>query len=210
MFITFEGPEGSGKSTQIGQLAAFLRAQGYDVVQTREPGGTPIGDQIRACLHDVANTAMQPETEMLLYAASRAQLVREVIQPALTAGKIVVCDRYVDSTLAYQGFGRDLNQSDLADLVRIATGGLMPDLTLLLDVDVAAGLARRSDGGEEMNRLDLESLAFHERVRAGYHTLVAADPARWEVVDASRPIPAIQQTLQTIVLKRLQAITKSN
>ena len=156
MFITLEGPEGAGKTTQLRALAGFLRDCGYDVVTTREPGGTPIGDQIRHVLHDTANTAMSPTAEMLLYAASRAQLVAEVIRPALVAGRVVLCDRYADSTLAYQGFGRGLDGDMLATLTAIATGGLRPDLTLLLDLDVVRGLARRRDEGEEMNRLDLK------------------------------------------------------
>ena len=153
MFITLEGPEGSGKSSQIGLLADFLEQQGFSVVVTREPGGTLIGDQIRHVLHDVANTAMSPAAELLLYSASRAQLVHELIRPALAAGQVVLCDRYADSTLAYQGYGRNLNLTDLQTITQFATGGLKPDLTLLLDIDVERGLARRRDGGEEMNRL---------------------------------------------------------
>ena len=204
MFITLEGPEGSGKSSQIGLLAAFLRRQGYGVVQTREPGGTPIGDQIRACLHDVNNTAMTAVTELLLYSASRAQHVAELIRPALAQGQVVLCDRFADSSIAYQGYGRGVDLDELHFLTRIATQGLRPDLTLLLDIDVARGLARRQTGGDEMNRLDLETLAFHERVRQGYHTLGAAEPERWVVVDGERPLPTIQADLQTIVLQRLR------
>lgn len=204
MFITLEGPEGSGKSSQIGLLAAFLRRQGYGVVQTREPGGTPIGDQIRACLHDVNNTAMTAVTELLLYSASRAQHVAELIRPALAQGQVVLCDRFADSSIAYQGYGRGVDLDELHFLTRIATQGLRPDLTLLLDIDVARGLARRQTGGDEMNRLDLETLAFHERVRQGYHSLAAAEPERWVVVDGERPLSTIQADLQTIVLQRLR------
>jgi len=203
MFITLEGPEGSGKSSQIGLLAAFLREQGYDVVQTREPGGTRIGDQIRHCLHDVTNTEMTAVTEVLLYAASRAQHVAELIRPALAAGQVVLCDRFADSTLAYQGYGRGLNLDDLLALTRIATGGLKPHLTLLLDIDVERGLARRQVGGEEMNRLDLEAVSFHQRVRQGYHTLATAEPERWVVVNADRPVAVVQADLCTAVLARL-------
>ena len=131
MFITFEGPEGSGKSSQIPLLASFLRDLGKSVLVTREPGGTEIGDQIRICLHDVANTAMIPETEFLLYSASRAQLVNEVIRPALAEGKIVLCDRFADSSIAYQGYGRRLNLENLLNITRFATGGLIPDITFL-------------------------------------------------------------------------------
>jgi dTMP kinase len=204
MFITFEGPEGSGKTSQIVLLAAYLREQGYEVVQTREPGGTSIGDQIRAVLHDVGNGEMQSETELLLYSASRAQLVRELVQPALAAGKIILCDRYADSTIAYQGYGRGLDLDELRLLTQFATGGLKPYLTLLLDIDVERGLARRQGNGEEMNRLDLEAVSFHQKVRRGYHTLVEAEPERWKVVDADRSVVAIQQDLREIVLDTLK------
>jgi dTMP kinase len=203
MFITLEGPEGSGKTTQLRLLTAFLREQGYHVVATREPGGTPIGDQIRCVLHDTANTAMSPTAELLLYAASRAQLVDQVIRPALAAGQIVLCDRYADSTMAYQGYGRGLDLDTLATLTAIATSGLRPDLTLLLDLDVERGLARRRDEGEEMNRLDLETIAFHRRVRDGYLTLCAADPARWRLIDADRPAATVQADVQRIVMERI-------
>jgi dTMP kinase len=200
MFITLEGPEGGGKTTQLRALAGFLRDCGHDVVTAREPGGTAIGDQIRHVLHDTANAAMSPTAEMLLYAASRAQLVAEVIRPALAAGRVVLCDRYADSTMAYQGYGRSLDRDALAALTTIATGGLWPDLTLLLDVDVERGLARRRDEGEEMNRLDLEAVAFHQRVRDGYLTLAAAEPARWQIIDADRPPDAVQDDLRCVVL----------
>lgn len=204
MFITLEGPEGSGKSTQLRLLTTFLREHGFNVVATREPGGTPIGDEIRGILHHVDNTAMSPITEVLLYAASRAQLVSEIIRPALVAGKLVICDRYIDSTFAYQGYGRGLDQDMLKALTSIATGDLWPDLTLLLDVEVSTGLARRLSEGEEMNRLDLEESAFHERVRRGYHRLAQSQPDRWEVVDAGREVDAIQADVRRIVSSRLR------
>ena len=203
MFITLEGPEGAGKTTQLRALADFLRGCGHAVVTTREPGGTAIGDQIRHVLHDTANVAMSPTAEVLLYAASRAQLVAEVIQPALDAGRVVLCDRYADSTMAYQGYGRGLDRDALAALTAVATGGLRPDLTLLLDLDVERGLARRRDEGEEMNRLDLETLEFHRRVRAGYLALAAADPTRWQIIDADRPPAAVQDDLRRLVLAHL-------
>lgn len=206
MFITFEGPEGSGKSTQITLLAEFLRQQGFEVLETREPGGSDIGDQIRDVLHDVGNDKMTSAAEILLYSASRAQLVREIIQPALAEGTIVLCDRYADSTLAYQGYGRGLNLDDLAYITRFATGGLQPDLTLLLDIDVERGLARRKNGGDEMNRLDLEAVAFHQRVRQGYQQLVAADPGRWIRINADRAVPIVQAELQEIVFARARAV----
>lgn len=203
MFITFEGPEGSGKTSQIVLLAEFLRGQGYEVVQTREPGGTSIGDQIRNVLHDVGNGEMESVTELLLYSASRAQLVRELVQPALDEGKIILCDRYADSTIAYQGYGRGLDLDELRMLTEFATGGLKPHLTLLLDIDVERGLARRQVNGEEMNRLDLEAVSFHQKVRSGYHTLVEADPVRWVRVDADRSVDAIQEELRKIVVLKV-------
>ncbi|MEZ4593768.1 MAG: dTMP kinase [Chloroflexota bacterium] len=203
MFVTFEGPEGSGKSSQIALLASFLQEQGFLVIKTREPGGTPIGDEIRACVHNVANTAMTPVAEMLLYSASRAQHVGELIRPSLTTGHIVLCDRFADSTIAYQGYGRGLNLEQLHQVTHIATGGLQPDLTFLLDIDVEVGLSRRTGGGLEMNRLDLETVQFHQRVRAGYHTLAKSDPDRWVIVDGERPLPIIQKELQTKLLARL-------
>lgn len=203
MFVTFEGPEGSGKSSQITLLSAFLQQQGFAVVATREPGGTAVGDEIRACLHDVKHVSMTAVAEMLLYSASRAQLVHEVIRPALAAGQIVLCDRFSDSTIAYQGYGRGLDLADLGRITRLATGGLRPDLTFLLDIDVERGLARRTAGGVEMNRLDLEQVNFHRRVRRGYGELAAAEPARWHIVDADRAVEVVQAEIREVVVERL-------
>lgn len=203
MFITFEGPEGAGKSTQIRLLAAFLRANGWQPLLTREPGGTTIGDQIRACLHDHQNNRMSSMAEVLLYSASRAQLVAEVIRPALCAGTLVLCDRFYDSTMAYQGYGRGISLATLTTLTEFATGGLKPDLTLLLDIEISQGLARRQTGGEEMNRLDMESVAFHQRVRQGFHQLALAEPQRWVVVDAGRAVATVQSDIQQIVIEHL-------
>ncbi|NCF64721.1 MAG: dTMP kinase [Chloroflexi bacterium] len=205
MFITFEGPEGSGKSSQIQRLALFLKEKRIPVLVTREPGGTDIGDQIRKCLHDVANTEMRATTEFLLYSASRAQLVREFIRPALANGHTVLCDRYADSTIAYQGYGRSLDLSDLVAITRFATGGLVPDLTLLLDIDVERGLARRAAGQSEMNRLDLEAIAFHQRVREGYHQLAKRDMLRWRIIDADRPEDIVQADLRKIIMEKVRA-----
>jgi dTMP kinase len=209
MFITLEGPEGAGKSSQVRPLAEFLRRNGFTVETTREPGGTEIGDQIRACLHDTANTGMRPVTEVLLYAASRAQLVEEVIRPALSAGKVILCDRYADSTMAYQGYGRGIDLDVLKSLTDLATGGLKPDMTILLDIDVAQGLARRRGIGNEMNRLDLETIEFHNRVRDGYRLLAAAEPERWVTIEAGRPAREIQAELRRIVMARLE-VTAGN
>ncbi len=204
MFITFEGPDGSGKSSQMHLLYDYLQEKGYDVVLTREPGGTLIGDEIRACVHNVGHTDMSPETEMLLYSASRAQLVREVIWPSLAAGKIVLCDRFYDSSIAYQGYGRGLDLAALYHVTQFATGGLKPDLTLLLDIEVEDGLARRESGGLEMNRLDQEKASFHQRVRQGYHQLAQAEPQRWVIVNAARPLPVVQAALREIITASLR------
>jgi len=203
MFITFEGSEGSGKTTQIAELAVFLRDLGYAVITTREPGGTPIGDQVRAILHDLKNTDMLPRTEVLLFQASRAQLVDQVIQPALANNQIVLSDRYADSTLAYQGYGYQLDLNLIRSIVEFATGGLKPDLTLFLDVDVEEGLRRRAADGE-WNRLDDYELAFYRRVREGYKKLVEADPERWSVINANQPPQEVQAELREVVLKRLK------
>lgn len=203
MFITFEGPDGSGKTTQISLLADYLRQQGYSVVTTREPGGTEIGDQIRNCLHDVRNVDMTPAAEILLYSASRAQHVEEVIRPALESDTIVISDRFADSTMAYQGYGRQLNLDDLAHITRFATGGLQPDVTFLLDLEVEEGIHRRTSGGDEMNRMDLQKASFYRRVRAGYLKMVANDPQRWIVVNADRPVDEVQADIRFEMRKRL-------
>jgi len=202
MFITLEGPEGSGKTSQIGPLADFLRQQGLDVLTTREPGGTPIGDQIRAVLHSLDNTGMHPRTEALLFQAARAQLVERVIRPQLARGGIVISDRYADSTLAYQGYGHGLPLEQVRAVINFATGELKPDLTLLLDVDVELGLQRRSQGGG-WNRLDAYTLDFHRRVRQGYHRLAQDEPQRWVTLDAAKAPELVQEAIRKIVVHRL-------
>lgn len=207
MFITLEGPDGSGKSSQIGPLADFLRQQGYPVQTTREPGGTPISDQVRTVLlNRMENLAMHPRTEILLFLAARAQLVEEVIRPRLAAGVIVLSDRYADSTLAYQGYGHQVDCDVLRQLLNFATGGLWPNLTILLDVDVETGLKRRLSGGGEWNRLDAYAVAFHQRVRQGYHALARLDPQRWVMLDANRPFEEVQADLRSIIIARLEDI----
>jgi len=185
-FITFEGPEGAGKTTQCQLLAARLEAHGFPVLLTREPGGTPVGEAIREWL--LASGSVRPETEVLLFTAARAEHVWTVIRPALASGRLVVCDRYVDSTLAYQGAGRGLDEAWLRALHRFATGDLWPNLTILLDVPVAIGLARRRAAEAPLTRLDREVVSFHERVRAWYHAAAQREPARWLVVDATLPV----------------------
>jgi len=199
MFITLEGPDGSGKSIQVPALAEFVRQLGYDVLTTREPGGTSIGDQIREVIMSMKNKSMNPRTEILLFCAARAQIVSEVIRPQLEKGVVVISDRYADSTLAYQGYGHGLDLKVLRGILDFATGGLTPDLTLLLDVDVETGLSRRQQGGGEWNRLD-----DIRRVRDGYLELAAAEPQRWVRIDASQAPQIVQQHMQEAVLRRLR------
>ncbi|MCU0488001.1 MAG: dTMP kinase [Anaerolineales bacterium] len=203
MFITLEGSEGTGKSTQAARLAAYLIQAGYPALLTREPGGTPIGEEIRAVISDLKNTDMQKRTEILLFQASRAQLVEQVIRPHLAQGGLVVCDRYADSTLAYQGYGYQLfDLETLRPLIQFATGGLTPDLTLLLDLEVEEGLRRRAKGGE-WNRLDAYELEFYQRVRQGYLEMARGEPQRWVVVDATPGLDQVERVLRKIVLERL-------
>lgn len=203
MFITLEGPEGSGKSTQIRRLAKRLDAMGYPVITTREPGGTPIGDQIRQVLVRMENKELHPRTEILLFLAARAQLVEQLIKPALQDGKIILCDRYGDSTLAYQGYGHGLDLEKLRQMLDFATDHLKPDLTILLDLDVKTGLMRKK-AEDEWNRLDAYEVLFHERVREGYLSLAHAEPERWRIVDASQGIDAVQEDLFQIILDALK------
>ncbi len=204
MFITLEGPEGSGKSMQICDLAEFLRQQGYQVLTTREPGGTFIGDQIREVIMRMDNTMMNPRTEILLFCAARAQIVAEVIRPSLEKGLVVISDRYADSTLAYQGYGHGLDLDILKQILHFATGGLQPDLTLLLDVDVEEGLSRRRIGGGEWNRLDAQQLAFHQRVRQGYLKMVAEEPERWRIINARQKPDRVQVDIQTVITEKFK------
>lgn len=199
LFITFEGPDGSGKSTQINLVAAHLTRLGYEVLCTREPGGTAIGDQIRQVLHDIHNTEMSARAEILLYSASRAQLVEQVILPHLAQGGMVLCDRYADSTYAYQGYGRQLDFETLRLITKFATQGLKPDLTIYLDVPVEEGLRRKSaanvSGEGEWNRMDQLEITFHQHVRAGYLEMAQNEPGRWLIVDASAPMDEINQVI---------------
>jgi len=205
VFITFEGSDGSGKSTQIARLTAFLSQAGYQVLQTREPGGTPIGEQIRKIISDLQNSDMVKRTEILLFQASRAQLVEQVIRPHLAQGGLVLCDRYADSTLAYQGYGYQLfDPQALRPIIHFATGGLQPDLTLLLDLDEQEGLQRRARGGE-WNRLDALEYDFYRRVRAGYLEMAHADPQRWVIIDAGQPPDRVQDAIRHAVLSKLEA-----
>ncbi len=203
-FITLEGPEGSGKTSHLPGLAAEIRNAGYEVVLTREPGGTPIGDEIRNTILNLKNTEMHATTEILLFQASRAQLVNQVIRPALAEGKVVICDRYADSTMAYQGYGHQTDLEELARIIRFATGGLTPDLTVLLDLDILVGLKRRSSDDENWNRLDAKEKEFHQRVREGYHLMMQKEPERWVKVDAEQALDKVEQDLISEVLLKLE------
>ena len=202
MFITFEGPDGSGKTTQIHRLIPVLQEKGLDIVQTREPGGTEIGDQIRSVIMNMKNKSMHPRAEILLFCASRAQLVEELIRPSLREGKFVLCDRYADSTMAYQGYGHGLDRETLSQLLNFATGGLKPDLTLLFDISAEAGLRRRLSNHEEWNRMDDYALQFHERVRSGYLAMAAAEPERWAVINADRTPEEIHEEVVSVITAR--------
>jgi dTMP kinase len=204
LFVTLEGPEGSGKTTHARLLATWLAEAGYDVLTTREPGGTRIGDVVRTLLLDPVYAGIRPETEFLLFSAARAQIVGEVIRPHLGQGGIVVCDRFADSSLAYQGYGRRLDQETVHTITAFATGGLLPDLTFCLDLPVREGFRRKQDGGlGRPDRLEQERLEFHERVRQGYLALAKAEPNRWVIVDATRATSEIQEEIRARVSKRL-------
>ncbi|MCU1327326.1 MAG: thymidylate kinase [Bryobacterales bacterium] len=199
-FVTFEGIDGCGKTTQLRILAGTLRRRGLNVVETVEPGGTDIGQQIRRILLDPANTAIHPRTELLLYFASRAQNVKQVITPALGTGSIVLCDRFTDSTLVYQGCGRGLDPETVLQLDAIASNGLRPDVTVLIDIDLETSLARarrrnqNSDGSE--SRIDDESAQFHEKVRLGYLALAAQEPERFVVIDGKAGVPEVAARIE--------------
>lgn len=204
LFITLEGPEGAGKSTHLPQLCDWLRQQGHEVTQTRNPGGTEIGVQIRHMLLNPENEGMTSLTELLLYAADRAQHVAEVVKPALAEGGIVVCDRFTDSTVAYQGHGRGLSLELLNMLNGLATQGLNPDLTLVLDVEPALGL-QRAALARSVDRMEQESLDFHERLRKGFLAIAEANPDRVVLIDANQDAPRVQDALRKAVSARLNA-----
>jgi dTMP kinase len=210
-FVTFEGVDGSGKSTQTEALAGALTSRGYSVLTSREPGGTPVAERIRDILLDPGVKSMAWSTEVLLYLASRAEHVDSVLRPALERGEIVICDRFLDSTLAYQAFGRDGGNGDTASALRsirkaneLSTGGLGPELTFLLDLDPGEGLARSRDTGRVPDRLEGEGLAFLERVRAGFLQLAEEEPGRIVVVDGSRPPSDIAAEVLNLTLTHLR------
>jgi len=203
MFITLEGPDGSGKTSHIRALEDWLQELGKDFFVTREPGGTSISEQIRDVIHDMKNTEMHPRTEALLYQAARAQNVEQSLRPKLARGMIVLCDRFSDSTMAYQGYGhRSIPLDQLREVIHFATGGLKPDLTILIDLDVKVGLARKTSQ-DEWNRLDAYDLAFHERVRSGFLELAKAEPERFVVINGDDVWELIQQQIRSAILARL-------
>lgn len=215
MFITLEGIEGSGKTTQIGRLAEFLENKGIGCVTTRQPGGTLIGENIRSILLDPANSALAPLAELLLYMADRAQHIHELIRPALMNGKTVVCDRYFDATLVYQGFARGLSIRLIKQLHQLLFDDLKPDVTLLLDLSPQLGLERAwqqlnngQRSGDE-SRFEAEALAFHEKVRAGYLELARLEPDRFRIVDASKSQDEVFSAIREIVLSIFKHIEKA-
>jgi dTMP kinase len=208
MFVTFEGPDGSGKTTQAKMLVEFLQARGAPVIYTREPGGTEISEQIREVILSTRNKSMRSETEVLLFSAARAQIVDQVIRPALAEGKIVVCDRYYDSTLAYQGYGLGLDLDALRAITKFATRGLVPNLTFYIDVPAEIGLARRHQG--ETNRLDHKDVEYHTRVRNGYLELAKAEPHRFVIIDGTESIEQVQAKIQARMLKELKTRRRTN
>lgn len=205
LFITFEGTDGSGKTTQLRRLSERLRAARLDVLETVEPGGTPIGQQIRRILLDNANQELDRRAEMLLYFASRAQNVHQWILPHLAKGGVVLCDRFTDSTLAYQGGGRGLGDETVLALHRIACGTLQPHITIYLDIDLEAGLARAKAGREKLDRMDAQSLEFHRSVRATYLRLAAAEPDRFRVIDAAPDADTVERSIWSVVEPALEA-----
>ena len=204
LFITLEGPEGSGKTSAIKIVKEQLEKEGYQIVMTREPGGTPISEQIRNVILDKSNTAMDYRTEALLYVASRRQHLVEKVWPNVKEGKLVICDRYLDSSLAYQGYARGLGVEDILNVNMYATEGTFPDITLLFDLEPEVGLARiNANSSREVNRLDLEKLDFHHRVRNGYLSLAKRFPDRFVIIDASKDLEEVASSALKAIKERL-------
>jgi len=209
MFITLEGIEGSGKTTQIGHIFEFLKSKGYECVLTREPGGTKIGKKIRAILLDPENKDMDPLAELLLYTADRAQHIKELITPSLSAGKTVLCDRYFDATVVYQGFARGLDIALINSLHKLALNDLKPDITLLLDLPPEIGLSRawkQINNGtrtSDETRFEKEKLSFHKKVRAGYLELARLEPGRFQIIDASKNENQVKQQISNALTTKL-------
>jgi len=195
MFITFEGPDGGGKTTQLRLLASGLEKRGYSICKTREPGGTAIGDAVRSILLDSANHQMSDRAEALLFNAARAQLIDQVMRPALDQGHIVLSDRFAESTLAYQGYGRGQSLTTLRQVIEFATNQLRPDLIVYLEIDPQLGLRRKAADASEWNRIEEQTLAFHQAVHQGYLQLASENPDRWLIVDAEESIEQVQQAI---------------
>lgn len=209
-FITFEGIDGSGKSTQMRMLASELRLRGHEVVSTREPGGTPLGTRIRSLVLDVEEQ-VDPLAELLLYAADRAQHVRTLVRPALDSGHVVLSDRYADATVAFQGAGRGFPDELIADVVALATGGLKPDMTLIFDLTVDESqrrAAHRTHKGRDMDRLDAEDAAFHTRVRDAYLKIAHAEPERIRIIDASGSVQETQSQVMRLVMPLIEQMSE--
>lgn len=203
LFVTFEGPEGAGKSTVLQRIANRLLDEGIEHITTREPGGIEIAEKIREVILNPAHTAMDERTEALLYAAARSQHFFEKVEPALKLGKLVLCDRFIDSSLAYQGYARGIGIDEVLSINEFAIGKRMPNVTILFDLDPAIGLARiHAHNEREINRLDVEGLAFHHKVREGYHQVVRRYPERIQVIDAGQPIEQVIEDVWNI-FKRL-------
>jgi len=210
MFITLEGGDGSGKTTVIEELAAVLEEQGIPYIKTREPGGIEIAEKIRAVILNPEHTAMDPRTEALLYAAARRQHLAEKVEPALSEGIFVLCDRFIDSSLAYQGYGRGLGIEEVLSINLFATNGRMPDITFYMDIEPEQGLARiSSNQGREVNRLDLEKLDFHRQVREGYQRVISMYPERIQVIDASGSKQEIADVIKLQLLKAIEEFKRS-
>jgi len=208
-FITFEGIEGSGKSTQIRMLFAHLKARDIEVKMTREPGGTIIGEKVRGILLDPTTKGLIPRAELLLYAAARLQHIDEIIQPALDEGKVVLCDRFMDATIAYQGYGREIPLNEVKVVNSLVTVDLKPDLTLLLDLPVEVGLRRarernQADAASATSRFEEEDLVFHQRVREGYLAVAAAERARIKIIPADQPVEKVAKQVQGVVARALK------
>jgi len=204
LFITFEGPEGAGKTTILAQITERLREKDIDVMATREPGGIEIAEKIREVILNPENTAMDERTEALLYAAARSQHFFEKVKPAIEQGKLVLCDRFIDSSLAYQGFARGIGIEEVLSINEFAIGKQMPDLTILFDLNPAVGLARiHAHNERELNRLDVESLSFHEKVREGYHEVVKRYPNRIKVVNADQSVENVVEDVWRLILEAL-------
>lgn len=206
-FISSEGPEGAGKTTVMNLLGSKLVEEGYDVVMTREPGGIAISEKIRSIILDNEHTMMDSRTEALLYAAARRQHLVEKVEPAIAEGKIVICDRFIDSSLAYQGYARGIGVEEILAINKFAIGETMPDKTILFDIEPSVGLARiDAHSNREKNRLDVESIAFHEKVRSGYLSLVERYPERIQVIDASHSLEEVLERVYGIIKRELEII----